>query len=219
LEKKIRVHIADDHQIIIDGLSAILEFQSDIEIVGCSLNGQLVLDWFQENQADILLLDINMPEVSGIEVLKELKSIKQPPKIIILSSHDSIKLVKDVLKLGASSFIPKKSAGEHIVMAIRNVIDGENYFTEDIKEKIMNSVMNTGSATPENTEGVFINSLTKREREVLKLIALEYTTKKISEALFISPSTVDSHRKNLIRKLKVKNSIGLALYAVKNKII
>ena len=217
---KISVHIADDHQIIIDGLTAILEFEKDIKIVGYSVNGSQVLDWFKENSADVLLLDINMPVVSGIDVLKSIKIVNNTPQIIVLSSYDSIKLVKEVLQLGVKSFIPKKSAGEHIVKAIRSIISGNQYFTDDVKEKMMNSIMSKPIIDDEkNPEGVFLTSLTKREKEILKLIAQEYSTKKIGEVLFISPSTVETHRKNLIKKLKVKNSVGLALYAVKNNII
>ena len=216
---KITIHIADDHQIIIDGLAAILEFQSDIEVVGYSLNGSQVLDWFQKNSADVLLLDLNMPDVSGIEVLKSLNKYPTAPDVIVLSSHDDIKLIKDVLKLGAKSFIPKKSAGEHIVKAIRNIVSGNQYFTDEVKDKMMNSVLGNPEESEENSEAMLINSLTKREYQILKLIAQEYTTKKICETLFISESTVETHRKNLLKKVKVKNSIGLALYAIKNKII
>jgi DNA-binding NarL/FixJ family response regulator len=217
---KIRVHIGDDHQIIIDGLSAILEFDNDIKIVGYSINGNQVLDWFQENSADVLLLDINMPIVSGLDVLKSLKTHESPPKIIVLSSHDSIKIIKEVLNLGVTSFIPKKSAGEHIVKAIHSVVAGNQYFTDDVKQKMMNSMMSKPVVDDdENPDGLFITSLTKREHEILKLIAQQYSTNKIAEVLFISPSTVGTHRKNLIKKLKVKNSVGLALYAIKNKMI
>ena len=219
MDKKIKVHIADDHQIIIDGLSAILDFESDIEVVGFSLNGRQVLDWFQHNTADVLLLDINMPDVSGVEVLKGFKKYEKAPHVIVLSSYDSIKLVKDILKIGAKSFVPKKSAGEHIVTAIRQVAKGEQYFTDDVKEKMMNAIMGNPEDSEDNSEGMLMNSLTKREYQILKLIALEYTTKKICETLFISVSTVETHRKNLLKKLKVKNSVGLALFALKNNII
>ena len=219
MDKKITVHIADDHQIIIDGLSAILDFESDIEVVGFSLNGRQVLDWFQHNTADVLLLDINMPDVNGVEVLQGFKKYEKAPHVIVLSSYDSIKLVKDILKIGAKSFVPKKSAGEHIVTAIRQVAKGEQYFTEDVKEKMMNAIMGNPEDSEDNSEGMLMNSLTKREYQILKLIALEYTTKKICETLFISVSTVETHRKNLLKKLKVKNSVGLALFALKNNII
>ncbi len=219
MDKKITVHIADDHQIIIDGLSAILDFESDIEVVGFSLNGRQVLEWFKNNTADVLLLDINMPDVNGVEVLKGFKEYQNAPHVIVLSSYDNIKLVKDILKIGAKSFVPKKSAGEHIVTAIRQVAKGEQYFTDDVKEKMMNTMMGNPEQSEENSEGMPINSLTKREYQILKLIALEYTTKKICETLFISVSTVETHRKNLLKKLKVKNSVGLALFALKNNII
>ena len=219
MDNKITVHIADDHQIIIDGLSAILDFESDIEVVGFSLNGRQVLEWFQNNTADVLLLDINMPDVNGVEVLKGFKEYQNAPHVIVLSSYDNIKLVKDILKIGAKSFVPKKSAGEHIVTAIREVAKGEQYFTDDVKEKMMNAVMGNPEDSEDHSEGMLINSLTKREYQILKLIALEYTTKKICETLFISVSTVETHRKNLLKKLKVKNSVGLALFALKNNII
>jgi len=219
MDNKITVHIADDHQIIIDGLTAILDFESDIEVVGFSLNGRQVLEWFKNNTSDVLLLDINMPDVNGVEVLEGFKKYQTTPHVIVLSSYDNIKLVKDILKIGAKSFVPKKSAGEHIVTAIRQVAKGEQYFTDDVKEKMMNTIMGNPVHNEENSEGMLINSLTKREYQILKLIALEYTTKKICETLFISISTVETHRKNLLKKLKVKNSVGLALFALKNNII
>ncbi|MDX5586008.1 MAG: response regulator transcription factor [Aureibaculum sp.] len=219
MDNKITVHIADDHQIIIDGLSAILDFESDIEVVGFSLNGRQVLDWFKNNTADVLLLDINMPDVNGVEVLQGFKEYQTTPHVIVLSSYDNIKLVKDILKIGAKSFVPKKSAGEHIVTAIREVAKGEQYFTDDVKEKMMNAIMGNPEHSEDNSEGMLLSSLTKREYQILKLIALEYTTKKICDTLFISVSTVETHRKNLLKKLKVKNSVGLALFALKNNII
>ena len=217
--KKITIHIADDHQIIIDGLMAILEFESDIVVVGASLNGQQVLDWFLLNSADILLLDINMPDISGLEVMHALKNYKTNPRVIILSSYDNYKLIKDVLKLGAQSFVPKKSAGEHIVHAIHAVSKGKQYFTHEVQEKMMSALMNKEVTEEENIEGELINSLTKRELEILKLIAQQQTTKDICEILFISPSTVETHRKNLLKKIKAKNSVGLALFALKNNIL
>jgi len=217
---KITVHIADDHQIIIDGLTAILDFENDIEIVGYSLNGNQVLDWYKTNTSDVLLLDISMPDVTGIEVLEKFKEYTTvTPNVIILSSYDNIKLVKDILKLGAKSFIPKKSAGKHIAEAIRHVAKGQQYFTEDVKEKMMNTIMSKPTYNEENPDGFLINSLTKREFQILKLIALQYTTKEICETLFISSSTVETHRKNLIKKVKAKNSVGLALFALKNNIL
>jgi len=219
LNDKITVHIADDHQILIDGVIAVLGLEKDIEVVGYSLNGNQVLDWFHEHSADVLILDINMPKVDGIEVLRQFQTYDDVPQVIILSSYDDIKLIKEVLSMGAKGFVPKKSAGEHIVKAIRNVYQGQQYFSEEVKEKMMKTLMGKPMHDKESQEGMLINSLTRREYQILKLIAQQYTTKEIASALHVSDSTVETHRKNLIKKVNAKNSVGLAIFAMKNEII
>ncbi len=220
LDNKITVHIADDHQILIDGVMAVLDLEEDIEVVGYSLDGSQVLEWFSERSSDVLILDINMPKLDGIGVLKEFDSYDDVPNVIILSSYDDIKLVKEVLGMGAMGFVPKKSAGEHIVRAIRKVHQGEQYFSDEIKEKMMKTLMSKPLKMDDsNIEGVLISSLTRREYQILKLIAQQYTTKEISETLHISDSTVETHRKNLIKKTNVKNSVGLAIFAMRNEIV
>jgi len=219
MDRKITVHIADDHQILIDGVKAVLNTEPNIEVVGYSLNGQEVVTWFQENEADVLILDINMPELDGIEVLKRLKNFKKRPEIIVLSSYDDVKLVKEVLQMGAKGFVPKKSAGEHIVHAVNKVSEGNQYFTDDVKEKMMQTLLNGQVKNEGSQDGVLISSLTKREVEVLKLVAQQYSTREIGGELHISESTVETHRKNLMKKVKVKNSVGLAIFALKNEVI
>lgn len=218
--KTIRVHIADDHQILIDGIVAVLKNEEDIEVVGHSLNGQQVLDWFSENEADLLVLDINMPEVDGIEVLKEFQEIGKNISTIVLSSYDDVKLVKEVIKMGADGFLAKKCAGENIAQAIRTVSKGEQYFSESVQKDMLALISGKqAKKVPQNQDGIFVSSLTDRELEVLKLISYELNSREIAEKLNISTSTVDTYRKNLLKKLKVKNSVGLAMYAVKNKIV
>lgn len=219
LDDKIAVHIADDHQILIDGVRAVIDLEPDIEVVGHSLNGKQVLKWFEENSADVLVLDINMPELDGLEVLKKFSTYDDVPEVIILSSYDDIKLVKEVLGMGAKGFVPKKSAGEHIVNAIRKVFKGEQYFSDDIKEKMMKTLIGKPMGEASSPDGILISSLTRREYQVLKLVAQQYTTREMSETLNISESTVETHRKNLIRKVNVKNSVGLAIFAMKNQIV
>lgn len=219
MNQTITVHIADDHQILIDGIIAVLNFEENIEVVGYSLNGQEVLDWFESNDADVLILDINMPELDGIEVLKVLETKAVKPKIIVLSSYDDVKLVKEVLQIGAQGFVPKKSAGEHIVNAINKVANDEQYYTDDIKEKMMQALLNRPVKDKGSQDGVLMTSLTKREKEILKFVAQQYSTREIAEELHISESTVETHRKNLMKKLKVKNSVGLAIFALKNEVI
>ncbi len=217
--KTITVHIADDHQILIDGVKAVLNIENDIEVTGFSLNGVQVVDWYNKNFADVLILDINMPELDGIGVLKALKKVKKRPEIIVLSSYDDIKLVKEVLQMGAKGFVPKKSAGEHIVNAVYKVAVGNQYFTDDVKEKMMQTLLNGQPKNEGSQDGVLISSLTKREIQVLKLVAQQYSTREIAEELIISESTVETHRKNLMKKVKVKNSVGLAIFALKNEVI
>ncbi|WP_457617169.1 response regulator [Lutibacter sp.] len=218
--KKVTVHIADDHQILIDGIIAVLSSEKNIEVVGHSLSGKDVLSWFASNKADVLILDINMPELDGIEVMKVFNEQNFQQKIIVLSSYDDVKLIKEVLKIGASGFLAKKCAGEHIVDAINTVYEGKQYFSKSIQDKLLSTF--TGNLVKERTsshESTFFSSLTPRELEVLRLIALQYNSKEISNELHISINTVETHRKNLISKLNVKNVVGLAIYAVKNNIV
>jgi two-component system invasion response regulator UvrY len=219
MNKMITVHIADDHQILIDGVKAVLNIEPNIEVVGYSLNGNEVIAWFKEQSCDVLILDINMPELDGIEVLKKLKQHKNRPEIIVLSSYDDVKLVKEVLQMGAKGFVPKKSAGEHIVNAVYKVAEGSQYFTDDVKEKMMQTLLNGQIKNEGSQDGVLISSLTKREVEILKLVAQQYSTREIGDELHISESTVETHRKNLMKKVKVKNSVGLAIFALKNEVI
>ena len=127
--KKIKVHIADDHQLLIDGINAVLSSENNIEVVGSSLNGEDVLNWFALNEADILILDINMPKVDGIAVLQSFVKSGFQQKVIVLSSYDDAKLIKEVLKIGANGFLAKKCAGENIVEAINDVYSGKQYFS------------------------------------------------------------------------------------------
>ncbi len=219
MDKKISVHIADDHQILIDGVKAVLNLETNMEVVGFSLNGLQVIEWFDKNNADVLVLDINMPEMDGIGVLNSLKNNKNKPGIIILSSYDDVKLVKEVLQMGAQGFVPKKSAGEHIVNAVNRVALGQQYFTDDVKEKMMQTLLSGQAKDDGSQDGVLISSLTKREVEILKYVAQQYSTREIAEELHISESTVETHRKNLMKKVKVKNSVGLAIFALKNEVI
>lgn len=217
MPKKIRIYLADDHQVLIDGILAVLKTNPKIEVVGYSLNGMNLVDTVQQKKADILIMDINMPQKDGIEVLKEFSDKGFSCKVIVLSSYDDFKLIKEVLKLGASGYLSKQCAGDSIMEAIESVAAGQDYFSKNIQEKIFSSLTGNTSAS-ENYE-ITNTLLTDRELEILKLISMEYSGKEISEELFISANTVETHRKNLIKKLNVKNTIGLVKYAIKHNLI
>lgn len=215
---KIRIHLADDHQVLIDGLTNLLQTVQNFEVVGHSLDGITLYDAIKENKADILVLDISMPQKDGIAVLKELQNANLATKVIILSSYEDLKIIKEVMKLGAKGYLTKKCAGEKIIEAINAVYQEQEYFSDSVREKIFNSFLqNNPKLNPvPNIENPI---LSVRETEIITLIALEYSGKEISEQLFISMNTVETHRKNIIRKLKTKNTIGLVKYALKNNLI
>tara|TARA_B110000908_G_C10015528_1_gene340587 strand:- start:13 stop:501 length:489 start_codon:yes stop_codon:yes gene_type:complete len=162
-----------------------------------------------------------MPVLDGIEVLKILKRKKIPHKTILLSSYDDVQIVKKVLNLGALGYLSKSSASMHIMKAIKTVAKGQQYFSDDIQKNLLQLYTDHKTIKNKNKtlEPLLAEPLTERERDVLKLIAKEYSTYEAAELLNISKHTVESHRKNLIRKLNVKNSIGIAMYAVKHNMI
>jgi two-component system invasion response regulator UvrY len=219
MKNKIKVHIADDHKILIEGIIAVINTDDDIEVEGYSLTGKQVIEWINSNSADILILDINMPEYDGIEVLKFFKQKKITQKVIILSSYDDVKLVQEMINLGANGFLSKDSAGLHIIEAINVVHNGDQYFSNGIKNNLLKLYTGKNVKSGNRPESTILNSLTPREIEVLKLITDEYSSPEIANKLNISQSTVDTYRKSLLKKTNVKNSIGLAMYAVKNNII
>ncbi|QSW88148.1 MULTISPECIES: response regulator transcription factor [Flavobacterium] len=218
MSDKIKIHLADDHQVLIDGLSNLLQTVPNFEVVGSSLNGLSIYDDVVKDEADILILDISMPQKDGIEVLKEFTQKEFPCKVIILSSYDDLKIIKEVMKLGAKGYLTKKCAGENIIEAIIAVNQGQEYFSDAVREKIF-SIFSKNN--PKLNKNVLIENpvLSPREMEIVTLICLEYSGKEISEQLFISQNTVETHRKNIMKKLNIKNTIGLVKYALKNNLI
>jgi len=219
MTEKIRIYLADDHQVLIDGLIAVLTTNKSFEVVGFSLTGENLYDKVTAKNADILIMDINMPEKDGIEVLKEFNEKGYTCQVIVFSSYDDIKFIKEVLQLGAKGYLTKQSAGEHLVEAITTVYNGEEFYSKTVREKIFKSF----AGREKENDGIdveeVLQSITEREMEILELISLEYSGKEISDALFISTNTVETHRKNLMKKLNVKTTIGLIKYAYKYNLL
>jgi DNA-binding NarL/FixJ family response regulator len=218
MTKNTRIHLADDHKIIIHGIQTLLNTVPNFEVVGFSLNGTTIFDDVTNNNADILVLDISMPEKDGIEVVKEFAEKGFPCKVIILSSYDDLKLIKEIMDLGVSGYLTKQCAGENIIEAVQAVANGEEYFCETIREKIFNKAIKNNPKL--NIYKPNVNPLlTDREIEIIILIALEFSGKEISEQLFITTNTVETHRKNILKKLKAKNTIGIVKYAMNNHLV
>ncbi|MBP6425906.1 MAG: response regulator transcription factor, partial [Flavobacterium sp.] len=176
MEDTIKIYLADDHQVLLDGIHVLLNTIPNFEVVGFSLNGTNLYQEVIDTKAAILILDLNMPEKDGIEVIKEFAQKGIPCKVIILSSYDDLKLIKEVMRLGANGYLTKKCAGENIVEAIQAVHNGEDYFCKSVREKIFNLVTKDNQKV--NPDFSLANTLlTERELEVIALISLELSGK------------------------------------------
>lgn len=212
----IQVFIVDDHKILIDAIQMHLDREEDIQCVGFATHGQEAIDTIPNLDVDVVLMDINLPDINGLECTKALKAIKPDLKIIALSSHLEISIVKKMLKSGASGYVSKSTNITQMDKAIRAVQNGEKFLDDKISNIYMDDLMGKKQKIKSS---VFIPTLTKREKEVLSLIAEEFTTQEISEKLYISMNTVETHRKNLMNKFQVRNSIGLVKKAIELKLI
>lgn len=216
--KNVNIFLVDDHKILMDGVEALLNASDDYQVHSKFSSGEEVLQCGFLEEMDLLIMDINMKGKDGIQVLKELREHGYRGKCVFLSSYDDLKLVNEAIAAGANGYVTKSSATSYLEEAIATVVSGDNYYSPDIKERILRAFSKSEkkSDAPENG---LLRQLTEREREVLKLIAQQYTSEEISQKLYIAKSTVDTHRKNLISKLKVKNAVGLGLFAERNGLI
>ena len=205
----ISVFITDDHQLVIDGLSSILEGHESIEVTGHALSGEATLSALKENPVDVLLLDINMSGMDGIEVARRLKEEGSPVKVLVLTMHNNPQFTKQLIEIGVLGCIMKNSGKKEVIEAITQVYQGHRHYAHDVTNSLFDSIDKSKKAANKV-------ELTKRELEILKLISQGETTQKMADSLSISYHTVETHRKNLISKTGVKNVAGLVRFAVKN---
>lgn len=210
MSKSIEILICDDHQLMVDGIRLMLDGESDLNYAGQALNGQEVLDFLKQNKVDIILMDINMPVLNGVETTKIL--VKEHPHIHVIgiSMINDLQMIRLMAKSGAKGYLLKNSPREEVIQAIRQVASGQQYFDQKI-------FLQDGSVN--KSQNSVFPKLTNREKQVLELILREYTSQEIAERLFIGVGTVDTHRRNLISKLGVKNTAGLVRLAVEYKLV
>lgn len=212
----IKVLIVDDHKILRDGIVAIFDALKDIKIIGQCEDGSEVLGFLKDKQADVILMDIMMPKINGFEATKLVKEKYPDIKILALTMHNDYNYIHEMLEAGASGFILKNTSSDEMHKAISTVYDNKSYFSAEVTDIVMQSHVKPSkkNSSPDSRELKQIKeSLTEREMDVLRLIAEEFTNKEIGDKLNISRRTVDTHRRNLIRKIGAKNSIGLIRYA------
>jgi len=211
---EIKVLLADDHQIIVDGLKSLLQNTADIQVAGEANNGREVLRLLGILKIDVILMDIDMPVMNGIDALKEIKRILPGIKVIILSMHQEAGMIKSLMAIGADGYILKSTSQDELIGAIRKVAAGQPYFSPEVTLSLLNTPQNNLQSSKQQTE-----MLTDREEEILKLIAEGFSNKEIGTKLFISHRTVDTHRTNLMKKLNANNIAGLISFAIKNGMV
>ncbi|HRE67215.1 MAG TPA: response regulator transcription factor [Cyclobacteriaceae bacterium] len=206
--------IADDHQMFVDGLKSLLEDEKEICVVGEAKNGKEVLDYCEEKLVDLVIMDINMPVMDGIQTSRELSKRHPLIKILGLSMYNDQDYIADMLQAGALGYILKNTGKENLIEAIKTIQSGENYLGKEVSETLLNGFMKNNALAKQLPE-----KLSDRELEVLESIASGLTTQEIGEKLFISKNTVETHRKNLLYKLKARNTAELINNAYKQRLI
>lgn len=209
----INIAIADDHLLVINGLKAMIENTSDIKLLFSATSGYDLLSELKEKQPDVLLLDIQMPDINGIDLCKEVHARYPLVKIIALTNFEQSSYVKQMVRNGALGYLLKNIDGKTLQAAIRTVVQDKPFIHEQIRNNMLNEVL---SGTKVTSQGI---SLTKRELEILGLVAKEMTNQEIADKLFISVRTVETHRVNLTQKLGVHNTAGLVKEAYKRGLI
>lgn len=214
-EKSINLMVVDDHQLIINGLNALVEVENDICFCGGANNWKEARKLLEKHQIDVALVDINMPDMSGIEMTMRIKEEYPDIQVLALTMHEDFAMIQKMVTAGASGYILKRTNLEEVVDAIRTVFKKGKYLGRDVQDILMDGIKVPEDGKPESQEV----SLSKREHEVLTLMAQEYSNEEIAERLFISERTVESHRRNIFIKTQTKSVIGLVKYAIKNNLI
>lgn len=206
-QKKIKILIADDHRILLDGLVTMLQDAPNIEVVSTAVNGEEVLLKLPSYYVDVLLMDIQMPVLDGYETAKIVTEKFPDTKILILSMHSERIFIERLYSTGISGYLLKSAGKDEIIQAIEKVAAGEKYFSTEVTTAIL-------SQNRDKMATITTSQLTKREREIIQLIASGLSNPAIAEQLFLSTDTVKTHRKNIMRKLDVNNTAQLVKYAL-----
>ena len=216
IDKPITIVIADDHAIVRQGLKKILKEEKDIRVVGEAKDGRDAVNKVQDLKPDLVIMDIAMPELNGIEATRQIKQAGTGTKIIILSMHDHGRYIRELLGLGVSGYLLKNSASRDIIKAVNSAIQGNTYLSPSISSRVIEDYVGMNK---KSLEEELYNTLSNREREVFQMVVEGSSTKKIAETLCVSPSTIKSHRSNIMEKLKMDNLSQLIQYAIQLGII
>jgi DNA-binding NarL/FixJ family response regulator len=214
--QKIRVLVVDDHTIVRDGICALLSLAGDLEVVGEATNGSEALKRVGELLPDVVLMDISMPVMGGLEATRRICKDFPNTKVLVLTQYDDKEYFFPVIESGASGFISKAAASSELAAGIRSVYRGDSYLSPSVTKLLVENYQHT--AVKRSSQDPY-KQLTRREREVFKLLAEGHNTQEIADILVITPKTVDGHKTNLMAKLGVHNRIDLVKYALRKGVI
>jgi two-component system response regulator NreC len=213
---KITVLLAEDHTIVRKGLRSLLESRADIEVVGEAENGREAIDRVEELRPDVVVMDIGMPGLNGLEATRRIKKRFGDVQVLILTVHTGEEYILQILRAGASGYLVKHAAPEELISAIQAVHQGEAFLSPSISKKVLEDYVQRAGATAQRDS---FDRLTDREREVLQLIAEAYSTREIAEQLHISIKTAETHRAHLMEKLSLHSTTELTRYAIRKGVV
>ena len=216
IHKKIKLCLVDDHQIVIDGIRGYLKNEKDIQLIGVATNANEAMEILKRKTVDIIITDISMSDISGIQLSRMIRLEYPEIKIIALSMHSDLATVSEAIQAGVSGYLLKNMAKEELITAIHKIYNKEVYYSPQISNSLIDTFVKKKSTSDSEQEVI---TLTQREIEILKMIGNEFSNRKIANELHISERTVEFHRKNLFAKTNSKNIIGLIKYAYHHKLI
>jgi two-component system response regulator NreC len=214
---KIKVLIADDHPLVAEGIKNSIVTHENIVIVYMAKNGREALDYIEENLVDLALLDIDMPEMNGIQCATEILKHHKEVKVLMLSMYQEKSMIKKLIDLGVKGYLLKTIPTHELIDAIQTIHGGGEYYGEEINQTLLTDDRDT-PIKPLIEKSPLVEELTKREKEIIKLVTQGLTNSQMGEKLFISPKTVDTHRTNIMKKVGVNNVAGLIRFAFQNGI-
>lgn len=215
---KIKIILVDDHQLVRDGIKSLISDSFGIDIIGEASNSVELFKQLHQMMPDVILMDISLPNMSGIEITKILKKDYPKIKILMLSMYTSEDFIFNGLKAGINGYLPKNTTRDELLLAIEEVYNGREYFSKSISNIILKSFVNSAKYG-NNANDDKMSILTKRETEILKLVVEGVSNQHIADQLFISIRTVETHKTSIMKKLELNNTIDLVKFAIKNKII
>jgi DNA-binding NarL/FixJ family response regulator len=213
---KVKIIIAEDHRLLREGLKALLLSRDNLQVVGEAENGLEALKLIEKNTPDLILLDLSMPKMSGLSVIKEIKSRFPETKILALTIHESDQYVLEAFQSGADGYCLKDASRDELLMAISSVMGGKTYISPGISDNVMVGYLEGQKTLKTSTAW---DNITQREKDVLKLIGEGYRNKEIGDLLNISVKTVEKHRANIMKKLDLHNVSALTAYAIEKKLV